>query len=161
MKSGKLVKKFFNESEAKRAASYQRSMAKKQGLVILKVEIVDAYQLFKQNGWLKKNPFEKIGWPVPGQFMVIVHYNYNVQVVKKSSAVKKQIVKAAKLKDASKRFQAVKLNVAQKSQVAGLFNYTSNIAVPVFRFRFFKAATSGKVKRIPFEPVSYNYLVAA
>ena len=162
MKSGKLIKKFFNESEAKNASSFQRSKAKKEGLIILKVEVVDAYQLFKQNGWDKKNPFEKIGWPVPGQFMVIVHYNYNVQAVKATSVVKKQIIKANKLKDATKRFRIVKLNVAQKALINTLFNYTSNITVPTFRFRYFRTATSGKIsKRVPFAPIGYAYKVAA
>jgi len=164
MKSIKIVKKFFSKAEAVNAAAYQRSMAKKNNLVISKVEIIDAYELFKLNGWLKKTPFENIGYPAPGQFMVIVRYNYNVVAVKKTSTLNKKIVSAAKNNTAGKKFKVVRLNDAQKQVVSSsLLSFVSNITVPAYRFKYRITYSVGKMKynSISFTPPTYVCQLAA
>ena len=147
MKSIKIVQKFFSKKEAANAASYQRSKAKSENLVVSKIEIADAYELFKLNGWLKKHPFKSLGFPTPGQFMVIVHYNHNVVAIKKTSSLKKNIVKAAKAKNAGEKFKIVRLNDSQKQQVTTSgFGFVSNITAPAFKFKYRMTFSIGHMK---------------
>lgn len=159
----KIVQKFFTKTQAAKASSYQKAKAKKENMVISKVEIINAHELFKMNGWLKNNPFKRLGFPTPEDFLVIVHYNHNITPLKTTS-IKRKIQKASKLKNAGEKFHIVRLTGTQKkcAVVAGHI-YVSSITVPAFRFRFRSTLSIGKMlpTSIPFQPQSYRYSVAA
>ena len=164
MTSGKIVKKFFSKAEAENAATYQRALAKKEGRIILKVRVVNAYELYQANGWFKSSPFKILGTPRMDQYMVVVYYNINVVAVKNTSALKKKIVKASKTKNAGKVFKIVRLNTAQQQQVKATgFVYTSNITVPAFKFRYRMTFSTGRMKynSISFTPPTYSCQIAA
>lgn len=144
MTSGKIVKKFFSKAEAVYAATYQRAQAKKEGRIVLKVRVVNAYELYMSNGWFKANPFKMLGTPGMDQYMVVVFYNLNITPVAKTSALKKKIVKAAKTNTASKIFKVVRLNVAQLNKVKAIgFVHASDSTVPVVRFSYRVTHTLG------------------
>ena len=74
MQTIKLIPRFFTKTKANEMAAYQKKLAKQQGRSILKVEVVNAYHLFKTNGWFKSSLYKQLGLPTPQQCIVIVHY---------------------------------------------------------------------------------------
>ncbi len=113
MKRIKIVQRYFTESEARKAAAYQRQHAKKNNVLVSKVEIMSAYDLFKTNGWFKCNPFKKLGLPGSGQYIIIVHYSVELATCRQAQNLKKRIAMAVKKKEVRKRFFVVKLSTYQ------------------------------------------------
>lgn len=113
-KSIKIVQRFFSKSESVKAKSYQLANAKKNGLLIEKVEIINAHDLFRKNGWLKNNPFKSLGLPNPDQFIVIVHYKSEIETKPKS--IKQPKVTKSKVSIQSK-LKIVKVNVSIETMV--------------------------------------------
>jgi hypothetical protein len=164
MTSGKIVKKFFSKADAEKAATYQPAQARKEGRIILKVGVVNAYELYQANGWFKANPFKSLGIPTVDQYMVFVYYNQNVVPVKKKSALKKKIMAAAKSNAAARMFKIIKLTELQLSGAKGIrFVHTSSATVPAFRFRY---RTNRSVEQVAFTSSvmalpTYSYAQAA
>lgn len=155
MKSIKIVQDFFNKNDAKKAASYQRAKARKLKIKINKVEILNAYEFFKLNGWLKKSPFKTLGTPNPEQFIVIIHYNTNVVPVKENDRLKNKIVKASINKDANKRLFFIRLTKYQKANVQKISSAISNFG---FRIKFTRRP---KIKPATIPIPAPQYLMAA
>lgn len=140
----KIIRKFFTNGEAKKEATRQRQLAKEKNILLGKVEVIEAYDLFKANGWFRSNPFKKLGLPAPEQFMVIVHYSANVCAVVKGDRLKKKIVKAVKEKKVKKTFFFVKLSEAQHAARAHLsINYVMNATLPAWKFRYVTPKSKG------------------
>lgn len=141
MKRIKIVQKYFTELEARKAAAYQRQHAKKKNVLVSKVEILSAYNLFKANGWFKCNPFKKLGLPAPEQYMVIVHYGVGPATSKQAANLKNRIVHAVRKKEVGKRFFVVKLSKYQLKRVT----YISVIEKkPMLSWKYIKSNYSGR-----------------
>lgn len=109
VKSIKIVQRFFSKSESVKAKSFQLAQAKQQNLKVEKVEILNAHDLYRKNGWLKNNPFKSLGLPNPDQFIVIVHYKSEIKTKPKS--IKQPRVTKSKFSIKSK-LKIVKVNVS-------------------------------------------------
>lgn len=120
MKRIKIVQRYFTESEARKAAAYQRQHAKKNNVLVSKVEVMSAYDLFKTNGWFKCNPFKKLGFPGPEQYIIIVHYSAELATCRQAQNLKKRIVMAVRKKEVRKRFFVVKLSRYQLKSVPSI-----------------------------------------
>jgi len=160
----KIVQKFFTKAQAKNAISYQKQKAKKENIFITKVESVNAYDLFKSNGWLKKSPFINLANPTPDDYVIIVQYNYNIISTKKTSSIKRKIANASKLKNAPSKFHIVKLTKTQKHHILiTTLSYVSNVSVPAWRFKFETQTSFGSIKSksIDLTTQYYRYSIAA
>ena len=113
----KIVQRFFSKSKAVDYAAYLRSKAKKENILIPRVEIVNAYALFKTNGWFKKSPYRGVGMPTADTFMVIVHYDANLIKPVPVEQLRNKIVKAVKKNRVRKHFFIVKLSPVQQKQM--------------------------------------------
>ena len=156
MKKIKLVKKLLLKNEAQQLASSLRANAKKQGLLRAKVEIVNAYELFKVNGWFKKSPYN-IGWPEPDQFMVLMHYYIQIAVPVAPAIITKKIVRAKKAKRLAARFFPIKIHKKHVINNNPEKVHIYNISTHPFRFwipdRPYKASTA---RIIPLHGAQYK-----
>lgn len=140
MKRIKIIQKYFTESEARKAATYQRQHAK-NNVLVSKVEILSAYNLFEANGWFKCNPFKTLGLPAPEQYMVIVHYSIELATSKQATNLKNRIVDAVRKNAVGRRFFVVKLSNYQ-------FKRMSHISViekkPMLSWEYIRSNCSGR-----------------
>lgn len=74
MERKKIVRKFFTKVEAVKAKNYLKLEAKKSGVIVSEIEIIDACKLFRENNWRNVGSYKSLGLPVEGQFMIIVRY---------------------------------------------------------------------------------------
>ncbi len=149
MKKIKIIQKFFSATEAASAAKFQRAKAKRDGVLVAKIEVVDAVVLYRKNGWFKVPPF-KMGRPVDGQFLVIIYYMQRDCENVKPNTIKYKIKKAIKENKVKSSFHIVRLRKDQaksifmthfgpiKTKVPGwkfCFNIASTIPLPAKRGR--------------------------
>jgi hypothetical protein len=137
MQSIKIVQKFFTESEAKKAKSYQRSMVKKQGKRISKIEVIEAHKLFLRNGWVTNSPFRSLGLPEPHHFMVVVYFDIVVSSPVKVDVIVKKITRAKKVKNIATKLFIVRLVQHDPISItASHFKFVSTTTLPFSYFRY-------------------------
>ena len=162
MKKVKIVQKFLSKYEANCEAIYQRSKAKKAGVLITAVEIVPAYKLYQVNGWFKNNPFKKLGIPMADCFMVILHYSANLSSPVAAKEIRKKIVKAVKANTVGGSFFIVRFVPAQLNTEGSILapnNVSSTIAI---QYKHLTTCAKGKNKMtLAILPLNMQYRVAA
>lgn len=162
MKKVKIVQKFYSKFEANCEAAYQRAKAKKDGVIVTKVEIVCAYKLYQVNGWFKNNPFKKLGLPMVDCFMVIVHYSANFCSPVTLTTLKKKIVKAVKTNTTRSSFFIVR-SIPTTDSVGSILTPASKLSNTIaIQYKHLTTCSKGKSKMtLAIHPLNMQYRISA
>jgi hypothetical protein len=162
MKKVKIVQKFFSKFEANCETAYQRSKAKKDGVMVT-VEIVSAYKLYLVNGWFKNNPFKKLGLPMVDCFMVIVHYSANFCSPVALTTLKKKIVKADKTNTTRSSFFIVRSVPTTIDSMGSILTPASTLSnTIVIQYKHLTTCSKGRNKMtLAIHPLNMQYRIAA
>jgi|GEM_PF-5976036 len=163
MKKVKIVQKFLSKYEANCEAVYQRSKAKKMGVLITAVEIVPAYKLYQVNGWFKNNPFKKLGIPMVDCFMVIVHYSANLSSPVAAKEIRKKIVRAVRANTVRGSFYIVRFVPTQLNTVGSILASNNILSSTIaIQYKHITTCSKGKNKMIlVIHPMNIRYQIAA
>lgn len=164
MQIAKIIQKFYSKSGAQAHAQYLRAKAKKENVLIANIEIVNAYELYKTNGWFKKSPFKNLGMPSVDTYMVIVHRTANVIAPVELKKIQKKIKKAVKNNTVRTSFFIVKLSPPQINEIE-----MSKLTLPRtlsttlgFKYKHLTQCSAGKNKiHLAFHPLGMHYSIAA
>ena len=117
MQIAKIIQKFYSKSQAQAHVQYLRAKAKKENVLVAKIEVVSAYDLYVTNGWFKKCPFKNLGMPTVDTYMVIVHHTANVIAPVEIKKIQKKIKAAIKRNTVRTSFYIVKLTPSQINEI--------------------------------------------
>ena len=164
MQVAKIIQKFYSKSQAQAHAQYLRAKAKKENVLVANIEIVNAYELYKTNGWFKKSPFKNLGMPSVDAYIVIVHRTANVIAPVELQKIQKKIKKAVKSNTIHTSFFIVKLSPSQINEIEMSKLTLTRSLSNTFGFKYkhlTQCATAKNKIRLTFHPLDMHYSVAA
>ncbi len=117
MQIAKIIQKFYSKSQAQAHAQYLRTKAKKENVLVAKIEVVNAYDLYVTNNFFKNPKYKNLGTPSVDTYMVIVHKTSNVIAPVEVKKIQKKIKEAVKNNTVRTSFYIVKLTFSQINEI--------------------------------------------
>ena len=164
MQVAKIIQKFYSKSQAQAHAQYLHAKAKKENVLVAKIEIVNAYDLYVTNGWFKKRPFKNMGTPTVDTYMVIVHRTANLITPVEIKKIQKKIKAAVKNNTVRTSFYIVNLTPSQINEIemSKLTPTCSATKTFGFQYKHHTICAVGRNKmRLAIHPLDMHYSVAA
>ena len=165
MQIAKIIQKFYSKTQAQAHVQYLRAKAKKENVLIAKIEIVNAYDLYVTNNWFKKRPFKNLGSPSVDTYMVLVHRTANVIAPVEVKKIQQKIKKAVANNRVRSSFYIVKLapsqiNEIEKSKIASS-SYSLSKTFG-FQYKHLTSCAPGRNKMLlSLHPLDMHYSLAA
>ncbi len=164
MQTAKIIQKFYSKSQAQAHAQYLRAKAKKENVLVAKIEVVNAYDLYVTNGWFKKRPFKNLGSPTVDSYLVIVYSTANVIAPVEVKKIQKKIKEALKKNTVRTSFFIVKLTPKQVNEIGmAKVNHNGSLTKTIgFKYKHLTQCSEGKDKmRLSLNPIGMHYSIAA
>jgi len=164
MQIAKIIQKFYSKSQAQAHAQYLRTKAKKENVLLAKIEIVNAYDLYVTNNFFKNPKYKNLGTPSVDTYMVIVHKTSNVIVPVEVKKIQKKIKQAVKKNTVHTSFYIVKLTLSQINEIKmSKLTLTCSLTKTIgFKYKHLTRCADRKNKMcLTIHPLDMHYSVAA